>query len=156
MKQSDLKDVLGYFREAEKDSQFLVVCKTGPKDSPDLDLPAGSSCTWRSGIESVDEVPDSDRADLGVVFNQIEFMQKPAAVHLLSRLRDRHCTRVVLCMTSPIFSERELLALGYIEQNRPSTDGRFFLFDPAVFFERREWNSPDGWANPQNFNRERW
>jgi hypothetical protein len=121
LKQSELKDVLGHFRDAEKDSQFLVVCKTAPKEPPEPGLPAGSTCTWRSRIESIDELPASDRADLGVVFDQIEFMQKTAAMHLLSRLRDRHCTRVVLCMTRPIFSERELLALGYIEQRRSRT-----------------------------------
>ena len=156
MNQSEVKDVLSHFRDPEKDSRILIVCKAAPKEAPEAGLPTGSNCTWRSGIESVDELPKNDQADLGLVFDQIEFMHKTAAVHLLSRLRDRHCTRVVLCMTRPIFSERELLALGYIEKKRPSVDGRFFLFDPAVFFERREWNSADKWANPENFNRDRW
>ena len=156
MNQSDLQDVLRYFRDAETDFRFLIVSNADPNDAPETHLPPGTSCTWLTGMQSIDDIPGSDHADLGVVFDQVEFMQKTAAMHLLSRLRDRHCKRVVLCVTSPIFTQRELLAMGYIEQKCPSIDGRFFLFDPTLFFERREWNSPEDWANPKNFNRDRW
>ena len=134
----------------------LIVSRTPPGDVPAAVLPPDTPCHWCSDLQSVDDLPADLRMGLGIVFDQLEFLDKPAAVHLLSRLRDQHCERVAVCLSKPILTEREMLALGYMEQKRPSIDGRLFLFDPDMFFTRREWNTPNHWANPENFSKYRW
>lgn len=119
-------------------------------------FPASDSLEWRSGIRSIDDLETIERADLGLIFDQLEHMDKSDASQLLGRLRDRHCLGVLLHYGARDFSNQEFLALGYIEQKRPSRDGRLFLFDPDLFFVRRDWNTPEFWAHPENFNKNRW
>ena len=107
-------------------------------------------------LESYSEIPDEIRADVTVVVDQLEHMNKDAGAHLLSRLRDVHSRRVLLILTDDDWSREELLALGYLQIERPSQDERLFLHDPAQFHEPREWNNPSDWAHPENFKKRRW
>lgn len=136
--------------------RFLVVSRTKPPANPERYFPDESSIEWLSDLCSFDDLGKPKRADLGFVFDQLEHMGKAEGAHLLSRLRDCHCRVVLLHYTGKEFSNRELLALGFIEQGCLSTGGHLFLFDPDIYFERREWNTPEKWARPENFRKFRW
>ena len=107
-------------------------------------------------LASADDIPAGARADLAVIIDQLEYMTKPAATVLLSRVRDVHCHRVLLALRDDAWSRNELLALGYRRLERPSEDVRLYLFDPDEFNPPREWNNSTNWANPQNFKKYRW
>lgn len=151
-----LPSVLEEFGMAGRESTYLVVSRTEPPLPLKQSFPGGSSVEWLCHVYSAEDVVAVNRADLSIVFDQLEHMQKEEGVHLLSRLRDQFSIRVLLHCTSQIHSKQDLMALGYMEQRCPSIDGRFYLFDPELFFPRRDWNTPDEWANPANFKKYRW
>lgn len=153
---TELPQIFREFSEQRAGTRFMVVCRSRSRRKHDKFLPKNSVCTWYFNIESIDEIESPVRADVGVVLNQIEHMRRTDAMHLISQLRDQHCRKVLVSMTEGVFSDQELLALGYIKQERPSSDGQFYLFDPDLFFEKREWNTPENWAHPDNFNKSRW
>jgi len=156
MTPEQLPSILDEFARTGADSIFLVVSRTNPPLPLEQLFPGGSSVEWLCHVCSADDIIAVTRADLGIVFDQLEHMEKEEAAQLLGRLRDHHCKRVLFHCAVQTHSKRELLALGYIEQKRPSDDGHLYLFDPELFFERRAWNSPDQWANPDNFKKYRW
>jgi hypothetical protein len=156
MTPQQLTSFLEEFAKANQENAYLVVSRTEPPLPLEQVFPDGSSVEWLCHVYSAEDIVAVERADLSVVFDQIEHMEKADGVQLLSRLRDQHSRRVLLHCSDQAHSNQELLALGYIEQKRPSIDGRFFLFDPDLFFERRDWNTPARWANPENFKKYRW
>ena len=107
-------------------------------------------------LSGVDDLPQTLRATIGVVVAPLEYLSRKRAEQLLSRLRDIHCEKVLLCDSDCEWSPEELRPLGYLEMKHPSNGGRFYLFDPDAFNEAREWNNPTDWANPQNFRKYRW
>lgn len=96
------------------------------------------------------------RPDLAIVIDQVEEMPREEAAHLLSRLRDVLCDRVLLVLRDERWRRTELLALGFLELGGTSCERRLYIFDPALFNEPRDWNNPSDWANPENFDRYRW
>ncbi len=151
-----LPSILEVFGKAGQERAYLVVSQSEPPLPLKQLFPEGSSVTWLCHVHSAEDVVAVERADLSIVFDQLEHMQKDDGVHLISRLRDRHSKRVLLHCAVQVHSKQELMALGFIEQKHSSSDGRIFLFDPDLFFQRRDWNSPDKWANPENFKKYRW
>lgn len=156
MTSEDLLSALAVLTTQTGDKRFLIVSRSERPSTPEKYFPDESSVEWLGDIQSAASLGAIERADLGLVFDQVEHMQKEEGVHLLSRLRDHHCRRTLLHCAGRVYSNQELLALGFIEQKCPSHGGHFFLFDPDIFFERREWNTPGKWANPQNFKKNRW
>ena len=154
MTPEQLPPVLASVEGAATDRSFLVVSRTEPPPPLEQYFPEDSRVEWLCHVYTADDIVAVDRADLGLVFDQIEHMDRAESTHLLSRLRDQHCRRVLLQCETTMFTKQDLLALGYIEQ--PSEYGRLFLHDPERFFERREWNTPDKWAHPENFKKNRW
>jgi len=156
MTPEELPTVFAAFITRIEGKRLLVISRSERPLTPEQYLPAGASLEWLSDVQLADDMRAIDRVDLSVVFDQLEHMKKTEGVHLLSRLRDHYCNRVLLHCTDQVYSNRELLALGFIEQKRPSSSGSFFLFDPDIFFEQRDWNTPDKWAHPENFKKIRW
>ena len=152
----ELRSVLAALITQNQDNHFLVVSRSETRLTPEQYFPDDSLVEWLGDIRSVGDMGAIERADLTIVFDQLEHMEKAEGVHLLSRLRDHHCKRILLHCADRVHSKQELLALGFVEQQRSSQGGRFFLFDPDLFFERRDWNTPDKWAHPQNFKKYRW
>jgi Family of unknown function (DUF6231) len=107
-------------------------------------------------VASARELADDLRSDLAIVIDQVEEMSREEAEHLLCRLRDILCGRVLLVVRGRRWSRAELLALGFLELKQTAGDRRLYLFDPALFNEPRDWNNPASWANPENFDRYRW
>ena len=149
-----LLPVLASVEGAQRESSFLVVSRTEPPLPLEQYFPDDSLVQWLCQVHTADDIVAVDRADLGIVFDQIEHMDRAEAIHLLGRLRDQHCRRVLLQCENEMFSKQDFLALGYIEH--PSEYGHLYLHDPDQFFERREWNTPDKWAHPENFKKNRW
>ena len=156
MTPQQLPSALDAFAKANQESNYLVLSRTEPPLPMEQFFPGDASVEWLCHVYSADDVVAVNRADLGIVFDQLEHMEKSERVHLLSRLRDHCCIRVLLHCADQVLTNQELLALGFIEQESLSEDGHFFLFDPDIFFERRDWNTPDKWANPENFKKYRW
>lgn len=152
----DLPSVIAEFGPSGKENRFLVISRFERPSSPDQYFPDDSSVVWLGNIKTAGDIDNIEQADFGILFEQLEHMNKKDGIHLLSRLRDQYCRRIMLHCSVRSHSNQELLALGFIEQERPFKDGRFYLFDPELFFERREWNTPDNWANPENFRKYRW
>ena len=122
----------------------------------DSEIPgAGVAHVWES-LSGTDELPNSLRADLGIVIAPLDFMSRRSAEQLLARLRDVHCDKVLLVDDDGEWTPEALRALGFLELERPSMDGRCYLFDPEIFNQPREWNNPSDWANPENFGKYRW
>lgn len=107
-------------------------------------------------LSGPDELPQSLKAELGIVIAPLDFMSRNAAEQLLARLRDVHCDKVLLLDTDGGWKPEALRALGFLEVKRLSVDGRCYLFDPEMFSQPREWNNPSDWANPENFRKYRW
>ena len=107
-------------------------------------------------VSGPSDLPQTLRAQLGIVVAPLDYMPRTRAVQLLSRLRDVHCERVLLVDTGSGWSPDALRSLGFQEVKCPSTDGRCYLFDPDMFSQPREWNNPSDWANPENFRKYRW
>jgi hypothetical protein len=140
----------------EDDERIMIVGSV----EADIDSAAFPNIALAGLLGSGAEIDSSTRARLGVVVNQLESMSKKNGAHLLSRLRDLTCEKVLLIMRGDEWNSKELLALGYqhLEQDkkRSSIDGRLYLHDPSRFHESREWNNSSNWANPENFNKYRW
>lgn len=151
-----LQAVLDLFAKDGERSNWLIISRTEPSMPVGRLFPKDATVQWLCHVYSADDLVAVARADLGVVFDQLEHMEDDEGVHLLSRLRDRYCRRVLLHLSDAMHTDKELLGLGYIRQQSAPADGRLYLFDPKLFFEKREWNSPDKWANPENFEKFRW
>lgn len=156
MTPQQLPAILEVLAKVNEERVFLVVSRSEPPPPVEQFFPVGATVEWLCHVHSAEDMVAVERADLSIVFDQLEHMEKTEAVHLLSRLRDQHSNRVLLHCADQTHSKQELLALGFIEQKRMSSDGRVFLFDPELFFQRRDWNTPDKWAKPENFKKYRW
>lgn len=130
--------------------------------SPDPELAERLADVRGVGLEVV---PDATKAadialgrqaDLGVVAGQLEGMSPPDDVALLCRLRDCNCSRILLWLSGERPTAQELLAIGFYRDTDVSGDGRLFRYDRDEFFEPRQWNTPEDWAHPENFHKNRW
>ncbi len=123
-------------------------------------LPAGA--TVMSPPESVDALPGGTRFGLGLIIGGLEALPATrTAEQLLARLRDLHCDRVeVLVEPGSRWSRSRMIALEYTlsarVQREAGEDWRVYAWDLAVYNPERDWNTPEHWANPQNFRRYRW
>jgi hypothetical protein len=106
------------------------------------------------------------RFDLGLLSGALEQLSGADGSALVARLRDVHCRR--LCVTwrpgspagDPAFWTRERFrSLALTLHRRIDQDGartEIYVFDIDHYNPRREWNNPDQWAHPENFDRYRW
>ncbi len=102
------------------------------------------------------DLPQTLRAQLGIVVSPLEYMPRRNAEQLLSRLRDVHCEKVLLVDSGSGWSPDGLRSLGYLEVKCRSNAGRCYIFDPDIVNQPRDWNNPSDWANPENFRKYRW
>lgn len=105
---------------------------------------------------AADDIPLGRQAELGIVAGQLENMSPPNDVALLCRLRDCNCSRILLWLSGERPTAQELLAIGFYRDTNVSGDGRLFRYDRDEFFEPRQWNTPEDWAHPENFHKNRW
>lgn len=76
---------------------------------------------------------------------------------LLGRLRDLHARRMLVAGKAAEERERgEMLALGFERHPGEGGAGPLYVYDQDTFNRQREWNTPENWANPENFDKYRW
>ena len=98
-----------------RQSSFLVVSRTEPPPPLEQYFPENSQVEWLCHVCTADDIVAVDKADLGIVFDQIEHMDRADAVHLLARLRDQYCKRTVVlrCVIAiPVVLRTRLPALA--------------------------------------------
>ncbi len=109
---------------------------------------------------------DLGRFDYAILSHALEVLEPSEGAALLARIRDVHCHRFALaCRHTDAhhregeWSEPELLALALTLHRRVREDGvwhSIYTYDVDTYNPRRQWNSPENWANPENFRRYRW
>ncbi len=101
-------------------------------------------------------IPDLEGAgvyDLVVVLGLSAAAPEP----LLGRLRDLHARRILITGDAAArFAPRDMLALGFENHAGRAGAQRSYLYDRDAYNRAREWNSPENWANPDNFDKYRW
>lgn len=76
---------------------------------------------------------------------------------LLGRLRDIHVRRLLVTgEAADRMSPGDMLALGFEGYPYPDGPRRAYLYDRDSYNREREWNSPENWAHPDNFDKYRW
>ena len=112
---------------------------------------------WLGPVASADELSLTPPHPVVVVFLDDDTVNYKRAAEVVGRLRDFGGGCVLIAdEVGSILSERELLALGYVRRQHPTSGVGFYLYDPDDFFPAREWNNAERWANPENYDRYRW
>lgn len=108
----------------------------------------------------------SGRFDFAYLSRTLEFMDKPRARALLSRLRDLHARYLALLV--PIgarggqrstWASADLLALGMVRQGsyrEPAGVLHLYTFDLATYKVTPDWFNPKHWAHPERWDKEWW
>ncbi len=121
-------------------------------DAPGNNAPAGRNCTRLPADAAVADLEGLGIYDLGLVLDLAA-----ADESLLGRLRDLHTRRLVVAGEAVRhFEPRRMLALGFEHHPSPDAQDGAYLYDRDSFNREREWNSPENWANPENFDKYRW
>ena len=120
------------------------------------EIPEIESVHAFEALSGPEDLPRTLRVQLGIVVLPLASMPRKDSEQLLSRLRDVHCEKVVLLDMGVGWAPDDLRALGYLELEHQPPGGRYYLFDPDLFNQPREWNNPTDWANPENFRKYRW
>jgi hypothetical protein len=110
----------------------------------------------RDAVAGLADLAGLDPADLAVLAAPAGGLLQPGLTQVLARLRDQLAGRVLVTSdeASPSGAvRRHLLSLGY--QPLDGLPG-CFGFDLASYNPPRDWNTPEHWAHPENFDRYRW
>ncbi len=103
-------------------------------------------------------LPVGKRFGAGVVLDGLAGLSRADGTQLLAQLRDQLCEQVFVVVTkASAWSREDMLALAYTLRAR-SADDQWLLYDHdiASYNPERDWNTPEHWANPENFERYRW
>ena len=102
------------------------------------------------------------RFDAGLVTGILRELDPKPGVEFLGLLRNLHCTRVALTLEQDAllagWTREALLALEFLPLAAAAKTGgtEVFLYDIDLYNRGRDWNTPESWANPQNFDKFRW
>lgn len=122
-----------------------------------LEVPSTLECDRIATADGPDDLERCGRYELAVVLALGPRAGRTAATRLLARLRDVHALRALVCARGlPGLGFAEMLALGFERHVSGDGDAAVYLYDRDRYNESREWNSPENWANPDNFERYRW
>ncbi len=128
------------------------------------DLPVTADCLQGRELVHVtchslpEALASGRRFSVGILLDALASMSRDDGTMLLAQLRDQLCERVfVVSAEASAWPREEMLALGYTLSAR-SADTQWLLHehDIATYNPEREWNTPEHWANPENFSRYRW
>ena len=150
MHYEDVRDLLNDLGWDAEGADCVVVTRA---EEPVGTAAADRAITWLRNPDGGPIPAPGDRRSVAVVFDQFDAAKKKHAGHLLAQLRDSVAEKTVVRDNSRVFSATELLALGFVRERRPRAAGRFFVHDPALFYEPRDWNNPEHWAHPENFDK---
>lgn len=141
---------------AAGDSRCLAVTFGADAGDQRERLEHAAEFDWVSDPRAVGDLAIASTYGLAIVLLDSEQTDSRLVGHLLGRLRDGGAKRTLVDDPHTLFEANELLALGYVAREASAAVARPFVHDPDEYFARREWNSPEDWANPENFGRYRW
>lgn len=126
----------------------------------------GREATGLAPAAARDALQDLARFDYALVTGALEYLSVPDGEALIARLRDVHCHRFAVVLRrppgdrDPAWSDGRLRGLALTLHLRVAeADGgetAIYTYDIDTYNFRREWNTPDNWAHPQNFRCRRW
>jgi hypothetical protein len=125
---------------------------------PPIPPETDADVTCVSAAAAPEELAALGRFEFAIVSELVERLAAPEAEAVLGRLKNLHTDRFML-LTDPARSclcHGALLALA-LAPFEHLDDGRVaWRYDIDRYNPERPWNSPDDWANPENFDRFRW
>jgi len=147
------QDVLAGLAKAHRPRTLLVIGAAA--------VPPGmeeAALTRVSAAAAEDALAQLGRFDFAVASEVTEQLEAPAAAALLGRLKNLHTDRFLLLVDAPnaCLDDEALLALALRPLAAAEDGRRAWLYDIDDYNPERPWNSPEDWANPQNFHRYRW
>lgn len=163
-----VQEILYELIEAAQPTSLLCVTSGSTPSSVHqfLSHHPNSQVTLVEAEQALTELQGMGRFDYAVLSRALEPLEPPAGAALIARVRDIHCHRFALACRhidahhrEGEWSEPELLALTLTLHRRVREDGAWhsvYTYDVDSYNPKREWNSPEDWANPQNFRRYRW
>jgi hypothetical protein len=108
----------------------------------------GASVTRVGACEAPESLEAAGRFDAAVLLAD-EAMDAAATELILGRLKNVHAPRVAAVVGQP--DPARLRALAF-----EPVGGSLWVHDIDRYNPRREWNSADDWAHPENFDKYRW
>ena len=113
------------------------------------------------------DLKQSQRYDVGIIVNTLEYLEKDDSNQLVARLRDLHTTRFVVLVRvggdwEDLKSEwqvSDFLSFGMKLVNRYQIDGKpmhIYTYDISTYKKTPEWLNPKDWANPELWDKFRW
>ena len=155
-----LEQALEVFTRARADTlagvPVLVISSSGGLSLPPALVAAKVSQLPAS--DALTQLAQATRFELGVVAGALGGLSPTQARGLLAALRDRLCTTTwVVERADSAWGRSELLSLAFTQRGEsPCGSWRLYDHDIASYNPERDWNNPDHWANPENFDRYRW
>lgn len=128
-----------------------------------VQAPLASNIRSLGSVEACKQI--DGRYDMAILSTTWEDLGGADIQHLLAELRNVHSNRIELLLapakqgTERSSQLKTLLALGFRQAGGCADDnaqGNWYRYDLAHYNRKRAWNSPENWANPQNFHRFRW
>ena len=103
---------------------------------------------------------------LCMIFSDLTDFNSDDSVEILARIKNQYCSHVKVFLS---FSKDNSTALANAKKTLHSLGFRFtaplqfnqkqydcYSYEITNYNKKRDWNSPEYWANPQNFDRFRW
>ena len=138
-------------RDALGDSMPRRLIVLGQPAAPERDVAGVALRTCQVG--AVDE-PSPDAA---FVISQVSSDDPlPPLLELLAGLRNRLVPRILFRPAAAVADDEAhaLRALGFVARGR--SDAPLFDYDLDTTNAARDWNTPESWAHPGEFNKRRW
>ncbi len=161
--------LLQLLTDAEPRSLLCVAPATPPAVSAWLAGSDGRRLTELDPADAGGGLAELGRYDFALVTEALEGLSAEAGTTLLSRLRDVHCHRFAVTYRRPraasaaadsYWTDGRFLGLTLALHRRVSdvngAETAIYTYDIDSYNRQRDWNTPEDWAHPGNFNRWRW
>lgn len=148
-----LRDILALCLQEDMPPPLLLVSASPARQPGGAGQPRFRQVTpadIESGLAGV------NRSDVAVVIGQLEHLSGDAGMQMLAKLRDVYCDRIIVHTTLPTPTAQDMLSIGFYPETRWEGHGRLFRYSREEFYPGRDWNTPENWANPANFGKNRW
>lgn len=115
------------------------------------------------------------RYQLCIIFIDLTSLQSGGSIECLARIKHQFCNHIELIVQNPgrdpscddpgcdkeaqLTLDKILFGLGFKHTTGlalPSCNLECYAYELHRYNKKRSWNSPEYWANPQNFNKFRW
>lgn len=120
-----------------------------------------------SGKDALTHPQGTQRYDVGIVVDTLEYMDKEQSGQLIARLRDLHTDRFVMVIRigdqwehiKSTWQTVDLLSFGMKLVNHYNIDNKpvhIYKYDISTYKKTPEWLNASNWANPQLWDKFRW